>query len=118
MRRELHLRFEDEEFDNPQGASELLSELVIDPKEQSAFPLFFQRLSNDAKKKAVSAGRRVPSRSEGTALPCPLHTSRGVTNSKETETQIFQISPSTSGASRSSIVNSSRWDAGNRSVRA
>ena len=105
LRRELHLRFEDEEFDNPQGASELLSELVIDPKEQSAFPLFFQRLSNDAKKKAVPAGRRVPSK-EGDALPdvlpfhqpshtdslpCstfPPHTSRGVTIPKLPESEI------------------------------
>ena len=32
LRRELELRFEDEEFYESQGASELLSEMVIDPK--------------------------------------------------------------------------------------
>ena len=82
LRRELHLRFEDEEFHEPQGASELLSELVIDPKEESRFPLFFQKMvgrGKDARKKAVPAGRRVPSK-EGDALPCTLPFNQPVSN--------------------------------------
>ena len=55
LRRELQLRFEDEQFHDPQGASELLSEMVLDPvKDAAKFPLFFQeRLSRDKKPKGV-----------------------------------------------------------------
>jgi len=72
LRRELHLRFEDEEFENPQGASELLSELVIDPTEKSAVPLFFHELLSCEKRTAFAAGHRVPSPKEGDALPLTL----------------------------------------------
>ena len=82
LRRELHLRFEEEEFHEPQGASELLSELVIDPKEESRFPLFFQKMvsrGNDVNKKVVPAGRRVPSK-EGDALPVTIPFNQPVSN--------------------------------------
>ena len=123
LRRELHLRFEEEQFHDPQGASELLSEMVIDPvKESSSFPLFFQRILSRGKDKS-RAGRWVPSRSEGAALPSvmpvttpviipfisptalpsilpyppfPLHTSRGVTKHGESETEIMTICPAPS----------------------
>ena len=119
LRRELKLRFQNELLNGVQGPSDILEELVVDPVEESRFPLFFQKMlghGKNEKTKAVPAGRRVPSRSEGAALPdilsfnqhshddslpCPSfppHTIRGVTNSKETETQIFQVRPSTSPA--------------------
>ena len=69
LRRELELRFEDEQFHEPQGASELLSELVLEPlDEAAAYPLFFHQILSRGKETA-RAGRRVPSRSEGAAAP-------------------------------------------------
>ena len=78
LRRELKLRFQEELENGVQGPSDTLTELVVDPVEVSAFPLFFQKILSrgkdrkNEKKAAVPAGRRVPSRSEGAALPSTL----------------------------------------------
>jgi hypothetical protein len=80
LRRELQLRFQ-EELENGVQVSDVLEELVLDREEVSEFPLFFQqylsRGKNEKNKKsaietAILAGRRVPSRSEGAALPSIL----------------------------------------------
>jgi len=83
LRRELDLRFEEECHLRVQGASDILSELVLTPVEESVpFPLFYQQVLNQRTGHGHRTARRVPSRpSEGAepsdVLPYPTDTSRG-----------------------------------------
>ena len=110
LRRELQFRFQ-EELENEVQVNDVLEEVVLDPVGESvSFPLFYQQYLSHAKSKkndvigmAILAGRRVPSRSEGAALPLilpyppsPPHTSRGVTKHGESVTEIMTICPAPS----------------------
>ena len=92
LRQLLHSRFEAELYYEPQGPSDVLEELVIDPIEESgSFPLFFQQIASRWNESA-RAGRRVPSRSEGAVPPfdaaAPPLTIRGVTNRQNSNSSI------------------------------
>ena len=92
LRKLLSSRFEAELYYEPQGPSDVLEELVIDPIEESgSFPLFFQQIASRWNESA-RAGRRVPSRSEGAAPPfdatIPPLTIRGVTNRQNSNSTI------------------------------